>query len=262
MSKDSLGDRQKDYEGIPRSRLLKKMPVVARIDGKAFHTLTKGMAKPYDKNFQYTMLDTALYLCSEIQNCRMAYVQSDEISLLLMDNNNRDTQGWFDHDLQKMCSVAASMATSQFMYSFITNFGIQAVSGNVRPAFDARFWNLPEHEVCNYFIWRQNDAVRNSIQSLAQANFSHKELHGLSCDELQEKLFQEKGINWNDCLVMDKRGACVVKSIRTVYSENGQASRRVWETDLNIPIFTQDRAYIENKVLAENLVWPLPAKKE
>ena len=256
--KDSLGDRQKDYEGIPRVRLIKKMPVIARIDGKAFHTLTRHMAKPYDKNFQYTMLDTALYLCSEIQGVKLGYVQSDEISLLLTDNNTRDTQAWFDNELQKMCSVSASMAASQFMWSFVSNFGVSAIT-NVRPAFDARFWNLPEHEVVNYFIWRQQDAVRNSIQSLAQANFPHKELHGVSCSLLQEKLFQEKGINWNDCLTMDKRGACIVRSVKTVHSDKGSAERRVWTTDLEIPTFTQDRKYIATRLLPEE---PVPGKKE
>ncbi len=231
--KTSLGDRMKAYEGIQRTMLIPNMPVLARLDGRAFHTLTRGMKKPFDSFFQTAMLKTAEALCEEIQGCRIAYVQSDEITLLIyaVATKEKRSEAWFGLNLQKMCSVAAgiaSVACSRFL---------------CRPyaVFDARFWNVPLHEVTNNFIWRQQDATRNSIQGLAQKHFSPNQLHGKSCDELQEMLFSEHGINWNDCQIIDKRGACVRR-------EDGE-----WSIDREIPIFTQDRDYIEKLLILEGM---------
>ena len=106
--------------------------------------------------------------------------------------------------------------------------------------FDSRVFAIPKDEVNNYFIWRQQDATRNSIQMLGQANFSHKELHKCSCNMIQEKLFTEKGINFNDIPTTQKRGACIVKEQYLV----GEATRTRWIVDKEIPIFTSDRDYI------------------
>ena len=106
--------------------------------------------------------------------------------------------------------------------------------------FDARVFNLPKEEVTNYFIWRQNDATRNSIQSLAQANFSQKQIHSMNNSQLQDKLHEEKGINWNDCKTVEKRGSCVIH----VFDKS--INRSKWIIDEEIPIFTQNRDYIEN----------------
>jgi|SRR5579863_1792485 len=204
--KDSLGNRMKTYENVTRHFLTRRMPVVIRLDGKSFHTLTKNMKKPFDDDFKYVMEAVTKILCEEVQGCQFAYTQSDEISLLLVDYQTHDTQAWFDNNIQKIVSVSASIATAAFNSWALSKLTI------LGPAhFDARAFNLPKEEVCNYFIWRQQDATRNSIQSVGQANFSHKELHGLSCDEIQEKLFQEKQINWNDYPVTSKRGSCITR---------------------------------------------------
>lgn len=258
-TKDSLGDRMKHYEGLPRTGLMTKVPVMARFDGKAFHTLTRKFEKPYDVRFQQAMWETAAELCRQIQGSRIAFVQSDEISILLLDTQTRDTQAWFDYDLQKCASVGAGIASTAFNVAIAHNIGPMTGGSGIlsRPVFDARFWNVPEHELVNYFIWRQQDATRNSIQGLAQSEFSQKQLHGLSCDQLQEKLFQERGTNWNNVNVPQKRGVTIIKSketgIHKTPEETIEYERSRWVADLEIPVFTQDRNYLLNHFGIEGL---------
>lgn len=240
-----LGDRMKDYEKVPRLNLVKKMPVIIRIDGKAFHTLTKKL-KGYTPEFAELVYQTAQYLAENIQNCKLAYAQSDEISLLLTDFDNTMTHAWFDNNIQKITSISASMATMAFNNLRSESSDLFALNGVGSAMFDSRTFNLPKEEVVNYFIWRQQDATRNAIQMLGQSNFSHKQLHGISCDGIQEKLFQEKGINFNDCVVPQKRGICVVKKdvSKEAQQQGRYVIRRKWQIDRKIPVFTQDRDYI------------------
>lgn len=280
MNKDSLGDRMKShYENIPKTHLTRREPVIIRIDGKAFHTFTRGFQRPFDNILIESMQETMKYLCENIQNVKFSYQQSDEISLLLTDYENINTAAWFDYQVQKMCSIAASMATLAFNKFFKHNALVkvtitdayfrnkESYSGDWEKdnslkepyfdafakgaMFDARCFSIPKEEVCNYFIWRQQDAVRNSIQMVAQANFSHKQLQNKSCDELQEMLCQEKNINWNDFETLKKRGSCCTKTGKhtVIDIQTGeQKERLIWEIDKEIPIFTQDRNYIERFV--------------
>ena len=228
--RDSLGDRMKGYEDAFRYHLTGRMPLIIRIDGKAFHTLTRGLDKPFDQEFSEIMLRTAYVLCQELQGVKLAYWQSDEISLLLTDYDKLTSQAWFDKNLQKMVSVSASIATAAF------NDHFQHYSDKIG-RFDSRVFTLPKEEVCNYFLWRQQDATRNSINSVGQSQFSHKKLHGLNTDQVQDLLFKEKGLNWNDLPTWQKRGACVI------IKEGGQ-----WGVDNEIPVFSQDRNYINQHV--------------
>lgn len=269
--KDSLGDRMKEnYENRSKTYLIRRMPVIIRLDGRAFHTFTKGLKKPYDEIFHNTMNATMKYLCENIQGCKLGYTQSDEITLLLTDYDTLTTDAWFDYSVQKMCSVSASMATMSFnkffsdevnkayTYFTTTENGCKFVDnidefdkqfnnyyskiGNAM--FDARCFNIPVDEVTNCFIWRQQDATRNAIQMLGQCNFSHKALHGKSCNDIQDMLMLEKGINFNDMPVEFKRGVCCVK--REVECTDRLISYKTdWILDKDIPIFTQDRNYIE-----------------
>ena len=264
MKKDSLGDRMKRYEDISKTSLIRRIPVIIRIDGKNFHSFTRGFERPFDDVFIKSMQETAKYLCENIQNVKCSYQQSDEISLLLTDYDNIGTQAWFNKNLQKMCSIAASMATLAFNRIFeklvlehcnlndCNNYEAALhKSLNKGAMFDARCFSIPKEEVCNYFLWRQNDCVRNSIQMVAQANFSHKQLQNKSCDELQEMLWQEKNINWNDFETVKKRGSCCTKTGKhtVIDMKTGeQKERPIWEIDTEIPIFTQDRNYIERFV--------------
>jgi tRNA(His) 5'-end guanylyltransferase len=284
-NRDSLGDRMKGYENAFRHYLPRRMPVIIRIDGKAFHTYTKGFHKPFDSILMKSMQDTAYALCTKIEGVKLAYVQSDEISLLLTNDDTLETEPWFGNNLQKLCSISASIATLAFhkaMQQHIYNFTYEFNSGDkdeywtflhaeygyskefitskewdnyfyhIQTAhsngahFDARAFVLPKEEVTNYFIWRQQDATRNSIQMVAQYYFSHKELQGLNCNKLQDKLFTEKGINWNDFCPYQKRGVCVVKM--PVFMENYFSLKYKWVIDMNIPIFTEHREYIEERL--------------
>jgi tRNA(His) 5'-end guanylyltransferase len=243
MSKDSLGDRMKDYEGIPRTRLVRKVPVLLRLDGKAFHTYTAGLVKPWDERLERAMWTTALRLCQEVQGARVAYVQSDEISILLADYKERDTAAWFDYDLQKIVSVSASLAAAVFNRE-------QPNSPDERlGTFDARAWNLPRHEVVNYFVWRQQDALRNSVSMLAQSQFSASRLHGVDVDGMRQLLVAERGLDWATCPLARQRGVCIVKERHEV---NG-ALRTRWVVDESIPLFATQREYIDR--LAEPDPW-------
>ena len=116
--RDSLGDRMKRYEYVSRNYLTRRVPVIIRIDGKAFHTFTKGMRKPFDRVLMSAMQETMRFLCANIQGCVFGYTQSDEITLVLTDYASIRTDAWFGYNVQKMCSIAASMATLAFNKAF------------------------------------------------------------------------------------------------------------------------------------------------
>lgn len=254
MIKDSLGDRMKEnYENRAKTKLLRRTPVIIRLDGKAFHTFTKEFNKPFDEILTLTMQKTMLALCKLVQGCILGYTQSDEITLVLTDYTKLKTSAWFDYDIQKVCSVSASIATLAFNRCFLNEIqkkyeSISELTVSVYyqawlkgALFDARCFNIPKEEVTNCLLWRQQDATRNSINAVGQAYFSHKELHGLNTNQVQDKLFKEKDINWNDLPIYLKRGSCCIKQ------EINELS--VWVIDNYIPIFKEDgRNYIEKLI--------------
>lgn len=239
MDKTSLGDRMKNfYENVYRTYLPRRMPVIVRLDGSSFHTITKKMDKPFDVEFKSVMMGVAEYLVQNIMGCKLAYVQSDEISLLLVDYDTIETDAWFNNNIQKIVSISASMATAQFNKLYTTQISDDKKIKDFG-FFDSRVFIVPREEVCNYMIFRQNDATRNSIQGLGQANFSQKEMHGKSNNEVQDMLMLEKNINWNDVEPYFKRGGCVYRSDGII------------NIDMAPPIFTQDRYYIEQYLYPE-----------
>lgn len=278
---DDLGIRMKEfYESVPKTRLVRRMPVAVRIDGKTFHTFTRGFNKPFDDILIKSMQETTKYLCENIQGCVLGYTQSDEITLILVDYQKLTSSAWFDYEVQKMCSISASMATMAFNKFFYENVfqynGMASVdmSNKKYPyketyakavkkgaMFDARCFNIPKEEVANLIYWRQLDATRNSIQMVGQANFSHKELQNKSCNDIQDMLMTQKGINWNDFPVHKKRGTCIIKTNKKEKTftedigDNGDilgtimTIRSKWIIDENIPIFKgEDRKYIEKLI--------------
>ena len=247
--KDAYGDRMKNYEAVADTKLMKRCPVILRIDGRAFHTFTRGFNKPFDSIFATTMQMTMKSLCENIQGCVLGYVQSDEISLVLCDYQTLETSAWFDYRLEKICSLSASMATRFFNKYFIENVE-KANSEGLDPEmyqkykrkfftadFDSRAFNVPKDDVCNAILWRQKDAEKNSIQGLAQSLYSQKEISGISTKALQDKMFSEKGVNWNDIPTMYKRGSACIKN------QDGK-----WFIDMNMPILSQNRDYVENRI--------------
>lgn len=240
--KQSLGDRCKRYEAVSKTTLTPRVPVMARIDGRAFHTFTRGCVKPYDVDLHACMWEAALAVCRDIQGCQLAYIQSDEINLLITDFTRLDTKGWFDYEIQKMCSVAAANASVAFLVEFIKRFPSRApalLQGRNLPTFDSRFYNVPREDVGNVFLWRQKDAERNSLSMLCQTHFSHKELQGKSSAERQDMLY-EKGVNWNNFTPAVKRGVCAIR-------KEDARGRLSWVIDDQIPILSTEegRAYID-----------------
>ena len=263
--KDDLGTRMKEfYEQVPKTKLMRRTPVAIRIDGKAFHTFTRGFQKPFDNILIKTMQETTKYLCENIQGCVFGYTQSDEITLILVDYKELDTSAWFDYEVQKLCSISASMATMAFNKIFSTlvyeyncfpgSSGIQAnwyLAAREKGAmFDARCFNIPKEEVTNLIYWRQLDATRNSIQMVGQANFSHKELQGKSCNMIQDMLHEQKGINWNDYPTVYKRGTAVIyDNYQNPQSLTNGDIIKGWRIDTEMPILKgKDRKYIDDLV--------------
>ena len=285
-----LDIRMKNYEKVTDQKLIRRMPVLIRIDGRAFHTFTKGFNKPFDDILINAMKETTKYLCENVQNCVLGYTQSDEISLLLVDYKELDTQPWFDNRIQKIVSNTAALATDKFKEAFINNiekFGCENIPDwdmggtnewltdqqeqdlnyiqtlcnaveNKYKGFDARCWNIPKDEVTNYFFWRQQDCIRNSIQMVGQANFSQKELQNKSCNQIQDMLMERKGINWNDLPIYQKRGSCCVRNnivistdgtTEIVQLRDSSESENVWIIDKEIPIFKgEGREYIDKLI--------------
>jgi len=236
----SLCDRMKQYEAVSKTRLIRRMPVIIRLDGCHFHTFTKGFEKPFDEVLMCSMIRTMKFLCQNIQGCVFGYTQSDEISLILVDYKKLNSSAWYDNEVQNMCSVAASLCTLKFnevfreeVHNHVSQYFADKKEGllaaynkalKTGAVFNCRAFNVPKEDVCNCIIWRQQDATRNSIQALAQSKFSH---------------ITECGINWNLLETYKKLGtAC--------YNRGEEHSD--WVVDFNMPILTQDNDYINKHV--------------
>jgi tRNA(His) guanylyltransferase len=253
--KDELSTRMKEfYENRTRISLPRRTYTIIRIDGKAFHTYTRGLKRPFDVGLIEDMDDTACYLCKNIQGAKFGFVQSDEISILMTDFELLTTDAWFDGNIQKIVSVAASMATAKFnqlrtIRQLTYNVGFNYADMKLAE-FDARTFTIPSKtEVINYFIWRQIDTVRNSISSAAQSVLSHKELNNKNTNQMQEMLFQ-KGINWNDYAPKQKRGRFIFKQTYEKAPDgdmlnSASAIRTRWVSD-ECPTFTQDKKFLED----------------
>ena len=279
MDTSALAKRMKKYEAVPKNTLMRRTPVIIRVDGRAFHTFTKGFQKPFDDVLMRVMQDTMKYLCENIQGCVFGYTQSDEITLILIDYKKLNSEAWFDYEVQKMCSIVASMTTMAFnrffMYEY-EEFNRWVYEGSPTDEdkrlndvyynamckgamFDARAFNLPKEEVTNNIYWRQLDAARNSIQMVGQANFSHKELLNKTCNQIQEMLMTQRGINWNDMGTSYKRGSCCVRNRRLISTSvdgtetceirNPKEPETAWIIDNDIPIFKgEGRRYIDELI--------------
>lgn len=264
---NELGLRMKNnYENISKTKLMRRTPVAIRIDGKAFHTFTRGFKKPFDQVLMKSMQETMKYLCENIQGCVFGYTQSDEITLILQDYKELTTDAWFDYEVQKLCSISASMATMAFNKFFAKNVdvynstppisadpqaNIYLAALNKGAMFDARCFNIPKEEVCNLIYWRQLDATRNSIQMVGQANFSHNELQGKSCNMIQDMLLTQRDINWNDFPTSCKRGTACLRKFVHDYDEYGidWGDWSPWMLDLDMPILKgENRKYVEDLI--------------
>lgn len=246
----ALGDRMKAYEAVAKTVLPRRTYTICRLDGRAFHTYLRHVEKPFDQQFMDDMDAVTAALCQEVSGTVFGYTQSDEISLLVVDFGSVATEPWFGGEVQKIVSTAAAVATATLC---------RRREGT--PTFDARVFTIADPaEVANYFIWRQRDAVRNSISMAAQAHFPHKQLHGVNGGQMQEMLWSQRGVNWNDYPDGAKRGRTVTRKTgerevtwthkRTLETQTTVALRSWWEPEA-APHFTME-------ALA-SLIPPLPS---
>ena len=233
------GCLMKEYESCYDLRMPPQMPIIIRIDGNSFHSWTKrtGVERPFDERLTKLMAETTRHLCENISDCVFGYTQSDEISLLISHMRSPFTESWFGRRLEKILSISASVATYYFNVNNPFDIKIPAY-------FDARAFSIPETQVKRYFIWRQKDAVKNSLFSLARSFYSHEKLVGASRDVLHEMCFL-KGQNWAHLPVARKRGVGVYK--REILVETGQKPtyRNRLFIDYNIPTFTNTDKFFD-----------------
>ncbi|MBP5467719.1 MAG: tRNA(His) guanylyltransferase Thg1 family protein [Candidatus Riflebacteria bacterium] len=289
MIRDALGDRMKhNYEEVTKTRLTRRMPVIIRLDGCHFHTVTRGFKKPFDEVMIRTMQDTMKYLGENIQGCVLGYTQSDEITLVLVDYKKHNSSAWFNNEVQKMVSVSASLATYAFNKFFRDRVSQiesdMSEAWNIDPVdqksleaykkvlincayFDSRVFNVPREEVTNCVYWRQKDAERNSINSLAQSLFSHKSLQGLKLKDTLTKIEQEGGVVWGELPTTYKRGSCCVKDVQlklpdgqlvrndSFISYEGEPGQFYWDGDGYY-------FYATGKILNANMLMSSPAGKK
>lgn len=276
MDHSDIGARMKAYENCYRFYLPKRQAVIVRIDGRAFHSFTKGFNRPYDALLASCMWETTKQLCENISGCVFGYTQSDEISLVLVDYKNINTEPWFGNNLQKIVSISASMATYFFKKNFeeaikdeyfdwyttgtvgdgkeqLLNQHTKAYD-NKLCVFDSRAFIIPREEIANYIYWRQLDCVRNSIQLAGQAYFSHKQLQNKNCDQIQEMLWQEHEVNWSKYPTWFKNGVAIYKQPRKIYHNNEDGiqysvMRDKWTIDLEMPMISQNPDFINKWVI-------------
>ncbi len=268
----------KIYEKSHRTFLPKQTYYLIRIDGRSFKNYTSKLNKPFDTDLMEDMVETTKYLCEKVQNCVLGYTQSDEISLLLINNSNKNTDTFFGGQVQKIVSICASVATAKFnqlrilrkmrsvQSTYLFDSSCVFVEDMQLANFDARVFTIDEpQEIVNYFIWRQRDGIRNSIQSVAHANFSDKQMFKKNTTDLKEMLVLYRNLNWDNLSIPKQRGTCVIKKeetwvrLNTALDSKGRKVeddeeidlryhttyiRNIWTPDYEIPIFTEDRDYI------------------
>jgi tRNA(His) 5'-end guanylyltransferase len=251
MINDNFGDRMKAYEAVTDVRLTGLTPVILRVDGKSFHTLTAKINKPFDGLFMQVMNHTALELCRQIPNCRFGYVQSDEISLVLLEPSVCSEQ-WFNGRLQKMTSIAASIASTEFRMNLLETLNVTKDNPEdwapytplVKNAlFDCRAFNIPEMDVCNYFIWRQKDCRRNAILSMAQHHIGKKNVCGIDVSGLTARL-HSMGFSESDIPSLNGR-SCIKAKKELKRTDGSVFTRAKWDIVENVPVFSSNRIFVE-----------------
>lgn len=254
MDKTTLGDRQKAYEKAYDIKIIKRLPVIVKADGKNFSKYTKknNFKKPFDDVFSDAMSNAMKDTASNIEGCIFSYTQSDEITFILRNDQSLISSPWFDNRIQKICSIVSSIISVAFN-DYINN--------SSRAYFDTRVFAVPTiYEAENYIHWRQNDCVKNSISAACYyevAKIKGKKtarglMHKLNQKQQQELLFQETGINWNDYPVKFKRGVGAFREAHEVEVDGNKCIRSPWVIDNNIPRFTQNRQYLEDILLFDH----------
>lgn len=258
FDKDSLGNRMKEYEKTNERFLTPTVPFIIRLDGVAFHTFTKKLVRPMDDILATSMQQTMISLCEDIPYCKYGYTQSDEITLVCVIDDVKNSDGFYGNRINKIMTVTAAKATKYFNMHFFNNVDIYKSSRDAfknvtdlsiysnklfKAEFDSRVFNIPEHDIINNLIWRQQDAVRNSINALGHAHLTQTQMHKKNTSEVMDMLMNEKGINWDKCSTYQKRGCAAYKVPKKIVGKNGNTViREKWKLDIDMPILTEDEA--------------------
>lgn len=234
----TIGDRIKRYEETSKYHLTPRQPVFIRIDGKAFHTFTRNMKKPFDTKFMECMVCAGEITSKEMMGFKLGYHQSDEFTFVLTDLDTFETQTWFDNELQKIVSISSSMFTANF----------NSLMGGTKAVFDARAFSVPLEDAANVFIWRQRDWERNSIQMLSRSRFSHKQLMNKKVPEMHEMLFSV-GVNWSDLDDNLKNGTFITKDKKRICNKlSYEDIQKMIHDELRQEIESNYRIPVENEV--------------
>jgi tRNA(His) 5'-end guanylyltransferase len=261
----------KTYENAFSNKFPIKHPLILRLDGVHFHTNVKrwNCKKPFDPELIDAMQFTAKVLCESISGAKIAYVQSDEITILIRDDMDFGTMPWYDKKINKIMSVVAAKASNAFNYCYHqmrgdaweNEDGEMVYEGKTitlpdMAEFDCRGYILPENEINNAFLWRQNDCISNSVQMLGRAHFSHKELQRKSNDDIKSMLIKNRDTDWDELATECQRGACIIRKQfpKKIPSRDDKGLIMhglfdtimvpAWTIDTEIPIFTEDTEYI------------------
>lgn len=248
-NKQTLADRMKEYEANFDYKIMRRCPVILRLDGRSFSRLTKSLEKPSEK-FINAMANTTLDVAKDIEGCVFGYCQSDEITLVLKNDQSIYSMPWFDNRIQKMVSIAAAEAT----YAFGKNLEKQELELK-RGIFDCRVFSVPNTiELVNNLIYRQRDCMRNAISLVADAQLRKRLGKGAALKLLLNKgskerlqlLFEKCGIDfWKDYPSAVIRGVGAYrKPEEKIGKDNVPIIRNSWVLDYNIPEFDKDAALI------------------
>lgn len=268
MYKNNLDSHMSKLKNSSKTHLEKQLPVIIKLDGKAFKIFTKYLNKPFDNIIAITMQDTMTYLCEHITNCVIGYTQSDEITLVLCNYKKPTSQAWMNNSVQKICAVASSMATMAFNKFFRENVeelesetcgtcDLDVINLIKRynecmdngAMFDCCAFNIPRDEVNDCFVWRQNDAIKTSIRTIAQSEFSYKRLSNKTEEQMREMLREERNIDWHEFPHYLKYGSCCLQIEEPFVNPNGEnCIRHKWLVDSKIPIFAENTEYVNERI--------------
>jgi tRNA(His) 5'-end guanylyltransferase len=248
-----LGDRIKTYEKAYDIYMPSRLPVIVRLDGKGFSKFTKFIKaeKPFDGSFSGIMAFTMKKVAEEIEGCVFGYTQSDEITFVIKNDQSLESTPWFGNRIQKITSVAASIASAAFNQYMAEHWPEN--EWLCLAYFDARTFVVPNwQEAINCLVWRQNNCTKNSVSAACYyesakkigKKTARKEMHGLNQKQQQEMLFQHTGLNWNNYPAKFKRGVGCYKVTKEMALNGKTFMRNNWQIDQELPIFTQDPSFL------------------
>lgn len=266
MIYETLGDRQKEYEKNSDYVLTRRLPIIIRVDGRSFSRLTRKLTKPYSVDIGNIMSETMMYCIMEMQGAVFGYQQHDEINFILRNDQSFDSDPWYQNRIQKITSVASSLATLSFNRGLSRLDPPLDIIGDA--IFDARVFALPTiSEVVNYLVWRQQDCIRDAVSAAAQEELSlkfgkrtaMKLLQKRTVAEKKELLLSQANIDFDEIYSSSfKYGVAAYKVPTIIPSKEGMTARNKWTLNDTVPLFVEEKDFIYNILLNGHDVFRAP----